>query len=344
MDIVEQAVKGLCKNTTALQAGKQYQLEPAKKGGFLINFFMVQNYLLILFTVIIVGFLIVDLGFINKQNHKIGFKQALNQSIFWVAIALLFGGLIFAFMSKELAAEFFSAYVTEKMLSVDNLFVIMLIFSYFKLEEKYHHRVLFWGIMGAVIFRAIFISAGAYIIHQFYWVLYIFGALLIYTGIKLLNDKKEEHIDFNQNRIIKLARKFLPFTANHHNGKFFFKENGKLYFTSLFMVVLLVEATDIIFAIDSIPAVFAISQDLFVVFTSNIFAIMGLRALFFLIENVLHKFHHLQKGLAFILFFIGLKMLSGIFDIHLSSLISFLIIMTALASSMVFSVLFPKKI
>ncbi len=304
----------------------------------------VQESLWILFAVIVVGFLVFDLGYANRKSHKIELKPALNQSLFWIAISLSFGFLIFVFLGKELAADFLSAYVTEKMLSVDNLFVIMLIFSYFKLEEKYHHRVLFWGIMGAVVFRAIFIGAGSYIISQFHWVLYIFGAVLIYTGIKLLKDKKEEHIDFEKNKIIKLARKFLPFHPNHHNGKFFCRENGKFFFTSLFLIMLLVEGTDIVFAVDSIPAVFLISQNLFIVFTSNIFAIMGLRALFFLIESVLHRFHHLQKGLAFILLFIGLKMLFGIFNLHLSSFISFGIIMFALGLSMVLSVVFPKKI
>lgn len=303
-----------------------------------------QTNLIILFGIIIAGFLIVDLGYFNRKSHKVEFKPALFQSLFWIAIALIFGFLIFLYISKEMAAEFFSAYVTEKMLSVDNLFVIMLIFSYFKLEEKYHHRVLFWGIMGAIIFRAIFIGAGALIIHQFHWVLYIFGAILLFTGIKLLRDKKEEHVDFQNNKIIKTARKFLPFTANHHNGKFFCRENGKFMFTSLFLVMLLIEGTDIIFATDSIPAVFAISQNLFIVFTSNIFAIMGLRALFFLIENILHRFHHLQKGLAFILLFIGLKMLSGLLGIHISSLVSFGIIMLALGSSIILSIIFPKKI
>lgn len=303
-----------------------------------------QNYLLIVFALVIIGFLVFDLGFINKKSHRIEFKPALYQSLFWIFSALLFGLLISFFIDKSSAAEFLSAYVTEKMLSVDNLFVMMLVFSYFKLEEKYHHKALFWGIIGAIIFRGIFISAGSYIVHQFHWVLYLFGGILIYTATKLLKEKKEEHIDFNHNKIIKLARRYLPFTASHHNGKFFFKENGKFYFTSLFLVVLLVETTDIIFAVDSIPAVFAISQNLFVVFTSNIFAILGLRALFFLIENVLHKFHHLQKGLALILFFIGAKMLSGLVGIHLSSLFSFGIIMFVLTTAIVLSLIFPKKI
>ncbi|MCX6778659.1 MAG: TerC/Alx family metal homeostasis membrane protein [Candidatus Magasanikbacteria bacterium] len=297
-----------------------------------------------LFAVVVGGFLIADLGFFNRKSHKIEPKAALYQSLFWIIISLVFSFLILLFISRDVAAEFLSAYVTEKMLSVDNLFVIMLIFSYFNLEERYHHRVLFWGIFGAIVFRGIFITAGAYIIHQFFWVLYIFGVLLIFTGIKLLKDKKEEHVDFNKNKIVVLAKKFLPFTPNHHQGKFFFREKGKFYFTTLFLIVLLVEFTDIIFAVDSIPAVFAISQNLFVVFTSNIFAIMGLRALFFLIEGVLHKFHHLQKGLAFILFFIGLKMLSGIVGLHLSSFISFLVIMSALGAAMLLSVLLPKKI
>ncbi|MFA5936622.1 MAG: TerC/Alx family metal homeostasis membrane protein [Candidatus Paceibacterota bacterium] len=303
-----------------------------------------QNSLIILFGVIVAGFLILDLGFFNRKSHKVEFKPALLQSIFWIVISLFFGFLIFLFISKETAVQFLSAYVTEKMLSVDNLFVIMLIFSYFNLEDKYHHRALFWGILGAIIFRGIFIGAGAYIIHQFFWVLYIFGAILLYTGIKLLRDKKEEHIDFKNNKIIKFAHKILPFTASHHNGKFFFRENGKFYFTSLFMIVLMVEVTDIIFAFDSIPAVFSISQNLFVVFTSNIFAIMGLRALFFLIESVLYRFHHLQKGLAVILLFIGFKMLLGIVGLHISSFVSFGVIILALFSSIFLSLMFPKKI
>jgi len=303
-----------------------------------------QTALTVLFFVIISGFLIADLGFFNRKSHKIAFKPALYQSLFWIGISFAFGLLILFFIGKETAVEFFSAYITEKMLSVDNLFVILLIFSYFKLEEKYHHKALFWGILGAIIFRAIFIGVGSYVIGQFYWVLYIFGAILLYTGIKLLQNKKEEHIDFKHNKVMKFAHKILPFTDSHHGGKFFIRENGKFYFTSLFMIVLLVEATDIIFAIDSIPAVFSISQNMFVVFTSNIFAIMGLRALFFLIENILHKFHHLQKGLAFILLFIGLKMLLGIFGIHLSSIVSLGIIVFALSSSIVLSILFPNKI
>lgn len=304
----------------------------------------IQSNLFILFSVVVVGFLIADLGFFNRKAHRISAKSALIQSLFWIGIAIAFGALLFVYLSPSKAAEFMSAYVTEKMLSVDNLFVIALIFNFFKIEEKFHHRVLFWGILGAIVFRGLFIGIGAIVIEQFHWVLYIFGALLVYTGIKLFSDKKEEHVDLEKSKVVLLAKKYLPFTTTPHNGKFMINEKGKRYFTTLFLIVLLVEATDIIFAIDSIPAAFAITQDPFIIFTANVFAIMGLRALFFLLENVLHKFHHLQKGLAFILIFIGIKMLVDIFGIQISSVISFGIIMGALALSMILSVMFPKKI
>lgn len=303
-----------------------------------------QSILWIIFSVIVVGFLVVDLGFLNRKAHKISTKSALLQSAFWVGISLAFATLIYFMLGQIKTVEFLSAYVTEKMLSVDNLFVILLIFSFFKLDEKYHHKVLFWGIMGAVVFRALFIGVGSIIIEQFTWVLYVFGAILLYTGIKLFTDKKEEHVDFEHNAVVRYSKKFLRFTDNVHGGHFLVKESGKWHFTTMFLVLLLVESTDIIFAVDSIPAAFSITQDPFIVFTSNIFAVMGLRALFFLVENILHKFHHLQKGLSFILIFIGLKMLAGIFDLHLSPIISFVVIMSVLTMSLVLSVIFPKKI
>jgi len=248
-------------------------------------------------------------------------------------------------MDKILALEFLSAYVTEKMLSVDNLFIMLLIFNFFKLDEKYHHRILFWGILGAIVFRAIFILAGAIIVSKFHFVLYIFGAILLYTGLQLLFEKREKHVNFEHNKVFRLAKRFLPFsTTSEHQGKFFVKENGKTVFTVLFMTLLMIEATDIVFAIDSIPAAFSISQSPFILFTSNIFAIMGLRSLFFLIENVLHRFHHLQRGLSFILIFVGAKMLLDIFDVHISSIASFTTIMIVLALSLVSSLIFPKKI
>jgi tellurite resistance protein TerC len=302
-----------------------------------------QGNLFILFAVVVSAFLVIDLGFLNRKNHRISFKSAINQYLFWVSIAVVFCFLVFLYMGKEMASQFMGAYVAEAMLSFDNLFVMLLIFSYFKLEEKYHHKALFYGILGAVVFRGVFIGAGALIVEKFHWVLYVFGAILIYTGIKLFFDKKEEQVDFNKNKILVLARKYLPFTANHHDGKFFVKEHGKIFFTTLFLIVLLIETTDIIFAFDSIPAAFAISQNPFIVFTSNIFAILGLRSLFFIIEGVMHRFHHLQKGLSFILVFIGAKMFLDIFSIHISSFTSFLVIILTLAASLVASIVFPKK-
>lgn len=303
-----------------------------------------QTNLFIIFGVVVAVFLIVDLGWFNRKNHRIEFKPALFQSLFWIAISVAFGFLIFLYLGQESSAQFMSAYVTEKMLSFDNLLVILLIFNYFKVEEKYHHRVLFYGILGAMLFRGIFIGAGSVIVSQFHWVLYIFGVILLYTGVKLFKDKKEEHIDFEQNKVIKLARRVLPFTASPHNGKFFIKEGGKFLFTSLFLVLILIETMDIVFAFDSIPAAFAISQNAFIIFTSNIFAILGMRSLFFVIEGVMHRFHHLQKGLSVVLVFIGAKMLTGIIGWHISSLASFSVIILVLSLSLIASLVWPKKI
>lgn len=303
----------------------------------------VQSSLFILFGVIVIGFLAADLGYFNRKSHRIEFRPALYQSLFWIAAAMAFGFLIFLLIGREPAAEFISAYVTEKMLSVDNLFVMMLLFNFFKLEEKYHHRVLFWGIVGAIFLRGTFILTGAYIIARFHWVLYIFGLVLICTGAKLLHKNGEEHVDFENSRLIKIACRFLPITHRPHGGKFFLKEKGKTKVTTLFLVMLLVEETDLLFAVDSIPAVFSISQNIFIIFTSNIFAIMGLRSLFFLIESVLNRFQYLQKGLAFVLLFIGAKMLATIWNIHISSIVSLAFIVCALGVSVLFSVMFPKK-
>jgi len=302
-----------------------------------------QSALIALFAAIVLGFLVMDLGVFNKTNHRIEFKPALYQSMFWIGISLVYGLLIYKFLDRELAVQFLTAYVTEKMLSVDNLFVMMLIFSFFKLDEKYHHRVLFWGILGAIVFRAVFILAGAFIISRFHWVLYVFGVILFYTGATLLREKKDEHVDLENNRMLKAAQKFLPITDQPHHGKFFLREQGKLKVTVLFVIMLVIEQSDLLFAVDSIPAVFAISQNAFIVFTSNIFAIMGLRSLFFLVESILSRFRHLQKGLAIVLMFIGGKMLVVIFGVHISSTASLLVILLILTVSILISMPAPKK-
>jgi tellurite resistance protein TerC len=301
-----------------------------------------QN-LFLLFTIVVGGFLIADLFYFNRKAHVIKPKSALIQTGFWVSVALCFAFLILLFLGRTEAIEFVSIYITEEMLSVDNLFVILLIFNFFKIEEEYHHKVLFWGILGAILFRALFITGGSILVHQFAWILYIFGGLLIFTGIKLFTDKGEEHIDLEKNKTFRFLHTYLPVSSKHHNGKFFLKEKGKTYVTSLFIILCLIEVTDILFAIDSIPAAFSISQNAFIIFTANILAVMGLRSLFFLIENLLNTFHHLQKALSFILIFIGAKMFLGIVEIHISSLISFGFIILALLSAVILSLLFPKK-
>ena len=301
--------------------------------------------------------MVVDLGLFHKQAHKITTKSALYQSIFWVSISTAFGLLIYFggpyahleggvpvnLNGSDAAVLYFSTYLTEYALSVDNIFVILLILKYFKVDETYYHKVLFWGILGAIIFRAIFIFVGAILIHKFHWILYIFGVFLIYSGIRIYFEDGDEKIEPEKNPILKICRKYLPISATDNGGKFFFRENGKLFFTPLFLVIILIETTDLIFAVDSIPAAFAITQNEFLIYTSNIFAVMGLRAMFFLLAGIIDKFYLLQKGLSIILFFIGAKMLLEIFHVDLNVYLSFTVIIATLTLSIVFSVLIPRK-
>ncbi|MGB3463712.1 MAG: TerC family protein [Cyclobacteriaceae bacterium] len=309
------------------------------------------------FGIVIIAFLLVDLGVFHKKHQKISQKEALLQSIFWVAVSCAYGALIyFKGGGEQDALEFFSAYVTEKALSVDNIFVILLILKYFKVKEEYFHNILFWGILGAIVFRAIFIFIGGLLIEEFKWILYFFGAFLIYSGIKIFNDDEEMEIEPEKNLIVKYARKLLPITKSDYGGKFFIKRMGKRFFTPLFIVILLIESTDLIFAVDSIPAAFAITRNEFVIYTSNIFAVMGLRAMFFLLANVLDKFYLLQKGLSIVLIFIGVKMLlewdlvqrgieyvTGIEHLHISTTVSFAVILITLTASILLSLAFPQK-
>ncbi len=296
------------------------------------------------FAVVIIIFLIIDLGIFNKQAHKISTKSALYQSIFWVVISTIFGYLVYQFddSGPEAALEYFSAYLTEKALSVDNIFVILLILKYFSVKEEYYHKILFWGILGAVIFRGVFIFVGALLIAQFHWILYVFGVFLIYSGIKIYFDDSDEKIDPEKNPILKLCRRYLPMSNDDMGGKFIITK-PKLMFTTLFLVIVLIETTDLIFAVDSIPAAFAITQNEFLIYTSNIFAVLGLRAMFFLLAGIIDKFYLLQKGLSIILFFIGAKMLLEIFDIHVPVTLSFSVILVTLTLSIIFSVIVPKK-
>lgn len=299
-----------------------------------------------IFAVIIILFLVLDLGLFHKQAHKISTRSALYQSIFWVFISTLFGVFILVYdeSGTEGAVQYFSAYLTEYALSVDNIFVILLILKYFKVNEKYYHKVLFWGILGAIVFRGIFIFVGTYLIEQFHWILYIFGVFLVYSGIRIYFEDGDEKIEPEKNPILKFCKKYLPMSNHDHGGNFVIRENGKLLFTPLFLVIVLIETTDLIFAVDSIPAAFAITQNPFLIYTSNIFAVMGLRAMFFLLAGIIDKFYLLQKGLSVILFFIGAKMLLDIWHIEVNVYLSFTVIIVTLTLSIVFSVLIPRKV
>jgi tellurite resistance protein TerC len=296
------------------------------------------------FALIVAVFLLLDLGIFHKTSRKITTKSALYQSIFWVVISTLFGIFIYFYEPNGLDAAFsyFSAYLTEYALSVDNIFVILLILKYFSVKEEYYHDILFWGILGAVVFRGVFIFVGAVLIEQFHAILYVFGVFLIYSGIKIYFEDSDDKIDPEKNPILRLCKKYLPMSAEDFGGKFMvFKP--KLLFTPLFLVVVLVETTDLIFAVDSIPAAFAITTNPFLIYTSNIFAVLGLRAMFFLLAGIIDKFYLLQKGLSIILFFIGAKMLLDMFDIEIPVELSFTVIVVTLALSIIFSVLIPKK-
>lgn len=302
-----------------------------------------ESWLFVLFAAIIILFLIADLGIFNKKAHIISTKSALYQSIFWVVISVSFGYLIYLYNGGvNVALLYFSAYLTEYALSVDNIFVILLILRYFNVKEKYYHNILFWGILGALVFRAIFIFVGALLIGQFHWILYVFGAFLVYTGIKIFFEEDEDEIEPEKNLVLKFARKYLRITKENIGGRFVIKRNGKLFFTPLFLVIILIETTDLIFAVDSIPAAFAITTNEFIIYTSNIFAVLGLRAKFFLLAGIIDKFYLLQKGLSFILVFIGAKMILEIFHTFIPIEISFGVIILTLIFSVVFSVLIPR--
>ncbi len=310
-----------------------------------IENFILENWLMILFGAIIVLFIVVDLGFAQRKVEKIRFRSAALQSIFWVSISLGFGALIIINKGGEKGAQFFSAYLMEWSLSVDNIFVFLLILTYFNIEDKYYHKVLFYGILGAIIFRGIFISIGIVLINEFEWILYIFGGILIFTGLKMLFMKKDDKFNPEKNLVYRFLNKRFRFTDDDDTGTFYKRIDNKIYLTPMFLVLALIETSDIIFALDSIPAVFAITQDSFIVYSSNIFAVMGLRAMFILISGVIDKFKYLQQGISFILVFIGVKMLMEMDFIgyHLPTKISLCIILLMIGSSILLSVIKPGK-
>jgi len=274
----------------------------------------IESFLFIIFAIVIVVFMAIDLLLVHKSAEKTTTKSALMQSAFWVMLATVFGIIVYIYVGEHQGLEYFTAYTMEYALSVDNIFVIILILRYFRVDETFYHKILFWGILGAFVFRAVFIFIGAFIIHHFHPVLYIFGVFLVYTGFKMLFSKEEDQdINPEENPVLRFVRKYFRLTPHHFGGRFFVRKDAKFYFTPLFLVLILIETTDLIFAVDSIPAAFAISEDSFVVYTSNMFAVMGLRAMFFLLAGILDKFYLLQRGLSIVLVFIGVKMLLEIF-------------------------------
>jgi tellurite resistance protein TerC len=293
------------------------------------------------FNVFVVIMLALDLGVFHKKTHRVPVKEAVIWTSVWITLAMIFNILIYFDMGKTKALEFLTGYVIEYSLSVDNIFVFILIFSFFQVKDKYQHKVLFWGIVGALIMRAIFIFAGVALITRFHWIIYIFGGFLIITGIRMLfhGDNKVEP---DKNPIVRFFKKFLPVTHEMHEEKFFIKKDSKTYATPLFLVLLIIESSDLIFAVDSIPAVLAISQDTFIVYTSNIFAIMGLRSLYFAVSGIMEYFRFLKIGLAFVLTFVGLKMCTSSF-IDIPVIYSLLIIISILIMSIIASVIIKKK-
>jgi tellurite resistance protein TerC len=252
--------------------------------------------------------LALDLGVFNRKAHEISFREAMTWTVVWIVLALIFNGILYYWRGPVQAMEFFTGYLVEKALSIDNIFVFIMIFSFFQVPAAYQHKVLFWGILGALVMRAIFIFAGVALIERFHFTIYIFGALLLYTGYKMFGHKKVK-VDPEKNSLIRLLRQWMPVTGEFHADRFFVRLDGKRYATPLFLVLILVETTDLIFAVDSIPAILAITQDQFIVYTSNVFAILGLRSLYFALAGIANRFWLLSYGLAVVLIFVGLKML-----------------------------------
>ncbi len=294
------------------------------------------------FHVFIFLILALDLGIFNRKVHKIPLKEALLWSMTWILLAMLFGLFVLFEFGRTRALEYLTGYVIEYSLSVDNIFVFILIFSYFAVKEEYQHKILFWGILGALIMRGIFIFTGVALINTFHWIVILFGLFLVFTGIRMLYHK-EVHVDPEKNPIVKFFRKFLPVSDELHGSRFFIKQNGRTYATPLFLVLVVIESSDLIFAVDSIPAILAISQKTFIVYTSNIFAILGLRSLYFAVAGIMGYFRYLKTGLAFVLTFVGVKMLASFFHFEIPILISLTIIVAILVISILSSVLIKEK-
>lgn len=295
------------------------------------------------FNLFVLIMLALDLGVFHRKGHSVSMKEALTWTGVWVAISMLFNGFIYFQFGEELAVQFLTGYLIEKSLSVDNIFVIIMIFSYFQVPSEYQHKVLFLGILGALVMRAIFIFAGIELIHSFHWLIYIFGGFLVITGFKMLVSK-ETPIDPGKNFFVKILRRVIPVTDDYVGDKFFTRRNGALLATPLFLALLVIEGTDLIFAVDSIPAILAISEEPFIVYTSNIFAILGLRSLYFALSGIEKYFKYLKYGLAVILIFVAAKMSLADFikiPVEISLAVIAVILGISMAASLARSKLLP---
>lgn len=293
------------------------------------------------FHIFVFAMLALDLGVFHKKDHEVGVKESLIWTMVWVLLAIVFAGGIYHFIGHREAMEFVTGFVLEKTLSVDNIFVMTVIFGYFKVEPKYQHRVLFWGILGALVMRILFILGGVALISKFHFIIYFFGAFLVYTGIKMLVSENEE-VDPESDPVYKFCKKYLRMTDNFHEQKFFVIKDGVRYATPLFMVLIIVESTDLIFAVDSIPAILSVTKNPFIAYTSNIFAILGLRSLYFAFAGVVKYFRFLTYALSVVLVFIGLKMLTSHYY-HLDVSVSLAIVVGVIGASVIASLIFPEK-
>ena len=294
------------------------------------------------FTAFVLLLLALDLGVFHRKAHAVSPREAAVWSAIWVTLSLLFNLFVYTQWGTQAATEFLTGYLIEKSLSVDNLFVFVLIFGYFKVPPRYQHRILFWGIVGALVMRASLIGLGAYLLANFHWVIYLFGGFLVFTGIRMGMDS-EHDLEIENNPILRFLRKRFPITETYHDQRFFVRQFGKTFITPMLIVLILIESTDLVFALDSIPAIFAVTNDTFIVYTSNIFAILGLRSLYFLLANVITKFYLLRYGLALILVYIGTKMLLTFFDIKIDTVVSLIVVAFVLIASSVLSILIPRK-
>ena len=307
----------------------------------------------IAFNAFVLAMLALDLGVFHRHAHEIKFKEAAGWSVVWISLALVFNAGLYLFWDRispnspysnsQAGLAFLTGYLLEKSLSVDNIFVIALIFTYFSVPQQYQHRVLFWGILGALVMRGIMIALGATLIKEFHWIIYIFGAFLIFTGIKMAFHK-DEGIDPEKNPLIRVFRRLMPVSNEYDGQKFFTRRNGVLMATPLFLCLLMVEFTDLVFAVDSIPAIFAVTQDPFIVYTSNVFAILGLRSLYFVLAGMMHQFHYLKLGLAVVLTFVGVKMLLTETAWKIPTELSLLVVAGILVVSVVASLLRARRI